>query len=90
MSIFNGCTDGNCEVRTGPPLRQHTNGGCRCLRDIPAPLRFAIKRKFVELKQFHDNAVEDLKNVQEEFDRFSLLFFAGYDFDEFNYTEDDI
>ena len=44
MSEYQGCSDGNCLLRL-TPLRQHTNGGCRCLRDVARPLRHAIMRK---------------------------------------------
>jgi hypothetical protein len=44
MAEYGGCSDGNCILRN-EPLRVHTNGGCRCLRDIPTQLRIAIHRR---------------------------------------------
>lgn len=43
-NVYEGCSDGNCVLRL-EPLKVHTNGGCRCLRDVPTPLRLAIQRK---------------------------------------------
>lgn len=54
---YNGCSDGNCLLRL-EPLRQHTNGGCRCLRDVPLPLRLAITRKITV-------QMEEIKRLQE-------------------------
>lgn len=58
MGEYQGCSDGNCLLRL-EPLRVHTNGGCRCLRDIPKPLQLAIKRKIWQLKK----EIEGLKNA---------------------------
>jgi len=41
---YEGCSDGNCILRAEPPKVQ-TNGGCRCLRDVPTQLRIAIQRR---------------------------------------------
>ena len=49
-SEYEGCSDGNCLLRI-VPLRQHTNGGCRCLRDVPHPLQRCIKRKLWHQRQ---------------------------------------
>ena len=49
MNEYEGCSDGACILRL-KPLKQHTHGGCRCLRDIPTPKRMAIKRKLNSLE----------------------------------------
>lgn len=51
------CSDGNCRLRIGPAVGQHTNGGCRCLRDLPVPLRIAIQRKL----DWQQNEIERLR-----------------------------
>ena len=45
-----GCSDGGCCLRIGT-VGQHTNGGCRCLRDVPTELRGKIMRKFAHERQ---------------------------------------
>ena len=60
MTDYEGCSDGACILRL-IPLRQHTNGGCRCLRDIPTPKRIAIKRKIDTLRQERDEAREAVR-----------------------------
>lgn len=57
MTEYEGCSDGNCLLRL-ERLKVHTNGGCRCLQDIPKPLQIAIKRKIWQLKK----EIEELKN----------------------------
>jgi hypothetical protein len=52
-----GCSDGNCCLRIEPVRGQHTNGGCRCLRDVPTQLRIAIQRKL----QSQRNEIERLQ-----------------------------
>ena len=37
-----GCSDGNCLLRIGPVIGQHTNGGCRCLSGVPEHKRLEI------------------------------------------------
>lgn len=49
MSEYEGCSDGGCLLRI-KPLGMHTNGGCRCLRDLPKDLQRAIKRKLSVLR----------------------------------------
>jgi hypothetical protein len=34
--LTNGCGDGNCVIKK--PRGMHTNGGCRCGRDLPGLL----------------------------------------------------
>ena len=46
-----GCSDGGCCLRIGPRPGQVTNGGCRCLRDVPTDLRIKIMRKFAHERQ---------------------------------------
>jgi len=49
MSERVGCSDGNCILRSREEQpHQHTNAGCRCLRDVPTPLRLAIKRRIAK------------------------------------------
>lgn len=41
-SVMHGCSDGNCVMRPKHiPVGMHTNGGCKCLRDLPQ-LAFAL------------------------------------------------
>lgn len=42
---WNGCGDTNCQIRIGPREGLCTNGGCRCLRDLPVRERIATSRK---------------------------------------------
>ena len=44
-TLRQGCSDGACKIRIGPKPKQHTNGGFRCLCDLPTKLRIAIERK---------------------------------------------
>lgn len=76
----NGCSDGNCKLRIGECKGQHTNGGCRCLRDIPTPLRLRIERKLASVSQAaqlaavtaeRDEAVALLRKIQWEADFYS-------------------
>ena len=66
MSEYQGCSDGNCLLRL-TPLRQHTNGGCRCLRDVARPLRHAIMRKIrsqrVEIERLMRELARRLKRI---------------------------
>jgi hypothetical protein len=54
MMSEQGCSDGNCKLRIEPLVGQHTNGGCRCLQDVPNPLRRQIERKLWMLKAAMD------------------------------------
>lgn len=40
--LLGGCSDGYCTV-TGRKGGQHTNGGCRCLRDLTFQQRSLIQ-----------------------------------------------
>jgi len=40
-----GCSNGYCILRYNYKIGQHTNGGCRCLRDLPTPQRIQANRK---------------------------------------------
>ena len=46
---YEGCSDGNCLLRS-QPMRQHTNGGCRCLVGLPTEKRVAVQREIERLK----------------------------------------
>lgn len=52
-----GCQDGNCILRIGPMVGQHTNAGCQCLSRLPVSLRQAIERKI----QTQHREIEKLK-----------------------------
>lgn len=48
-----GCSDGNCILKPGPVIGQHTNGGCRCLKDLPTKKRMEVVnliRKFTRFR----------------------------------------
>ena len=62
MTKYEGCSDGNCLLRI-TPLQQHTNGGCRCLRDVPLPLRLAIQRKLWSQKDEIERLTRELEGV---------------------------
>lgn len=53
-----GCLDANCKLRIGPRPKQHTNGGCKCLQDVPTKKRLEIERKLQRqrrlLKALHE------------------------------------
>lgn len=44
-----GCSDGNCKLRIGKRPNQVTNGGCKCLSDIPTALRLQIEKKLKDV-----------------------------------------
>jgi len=46
-STRQGCLEGYCKLRIEPLPKgaMHTNGGCRCLRDIATAKRIEIERK---------------------------------------------
>ncbi len=54
-----GCSDGDCRLRIGPTTGLRTNGGCRCLRDVPTQLRIEIRRKL----DSHRDEIERLRDV---------------------------
>jgi len=73
MTKYEGCSDGNCLLRI-TPLQQHTNGGCRCLRDVPLPLRLAIQRKLWSQK----DEIERLTRLVHDIDVTLRVPAAGY------------
>ncbi len=45
-----GCSDGYCKLRIGPDPGMHTNGGCRCLQNLPTKKRLEVERKLHHLQ----------------------------------------
>lgn len=48
-SVAAGCSDGCCVIKR--PKGMHTNGGCRCLRDLRPPMRSAVRKRLTKLKE---------------------------------------
>lgn len=48
---MNDCTNAYCLLRIGRPPKQHTNGPCKCLQDVPTELRIRITRKLSQDRQ---------------------------------------
>ncbi len=53
-----GCSDGSCVFVH--PGGMHTNGGCKCLRDLPFKRQREIQIRFRELRH-KTNQLEELK-----------------------------
>lgn len=65
MSELRGCTDGYCIIRK--PEGMHTNGGCRCERELRHALGLQDSRRFIHALRERQREVAELREAAQDY-----------------------